>query len=88
VIYLKEDSPSGMDHEIKNNSIHILNMRRENIFNSEIGEIEGSGFEARIKDSQKLIQMMRKKIGDDKETVFVENFLSAGGENKGPAQSA
>lgn len=78
MIYTEEAPSTHLSHEIKENSIHVLNIRRENILNLEIGEIEGSGFEARIKNSGQLSQIMRKKIAEDKETFFVNKFLNAG----------
>jgi hypothetical protein len=78
VIYTEELASSMMGHEIKDNSVHILNLKRENLVNLAIGEIEGTGFEASIKDSSRLCEIIRKKIGDDKESIFVKNFLDAG----------
>lgn len=63
---------------IKENSIHVLNMKRQNILNADIGEVEGTGFEARMKNQRRMVEMLRKKISDDKEVIFVTNFINTG----------
>ena len=75
VIYLQESPSETFGHEVPANSIHILNSMRENLVNLDIGEIEGTGFEASIKKSNQLLQILRKKVGEDKEQQFVTKFL-------------